>query len=258
MFLPRNYEANPNRQYKVLYMQDGVNVFWPGGVANLTWQVAQLLSDMSPCEIDEMIVVAIHSLDRDREYTPVNWADQSSCCGLDSYVDLLKTCIHQFMQTNYRICQTPDCHILAGADFGALVGLSAISRYPETFGGVGLFSPALWVGHDLNVRSDLIASINPSNISQSPWMSGILAQLQQSIKPIWMQWGLVRDGNWQNEILEEIVMHRGTEFRDLLIGQSYLLNQNLWVIEDENGRHDENTWQRHFPHFIQRFFPKTR
>jgi predicted alpha/beta superfamily hydrolase len=85
IFLPREYESSTDR-YPVVYMNDGNNVFWPGGISPYSWRVADTLSTLYEKQIiQKVIIVAIHPINREFEYTHTSWAPFRASGGTEIY-----------------------------------------------------------------------------------------------------------------------------------------------------------------------------
>ncbi len=85
VLVPRDYESS-NDKYPVLYFNDGNTTFWPGGLGNKSWQIAESLSKIGKSKV---IVVAIHPIDREYEYTHTYWLPLRKYGGLDDYANYL-------------------------------------------------------------------------------------------------------------------------------------------------------------------------
>ena len=64
----------------------------------------------------------------------------------DQYVDFLVQTLKPFIDKNYRTLSDKDHTYIAGSSMGGLISMYAVLKYPGVFGGVGVFSPAFWVG----------------------------------------------------------------------------------------------------------------
>ena len=71
VYLPPGYGENPMRTYPVLYMHDGKNLFFPEeAFLGREWGVDSTLALLDQMNaVDQIIVVAIYSLDRENDYT---------------------------------------------------------------------------------------------------------------------------------------------------------------------------------------------
>ena len=50
-----------------------------------------------------------------------------------------------FIDKNYRTLKDKENTFIAGSSMGGLISLYAVLKYPNVFGGAGVFSPAFWI-----------------------------------------------------------------------------------------------------------------
>jgi len=161
IYLPPSYNTS-NKKYAVLYMHDGQNVF-----DNLTsfageWGVDELLDSISGRK-KEIIVVAVDhgGPKRINEYCPYEMERFGKGEG-DQYLDFLVKTLKPFIDKNYRTEKDKQNTFIAGSSMGGLISMYAVLKYPKTFGGAGVFSPAFWVGpkifDDINTKGKLVNS----------------------------------------------------------------------------------------------------
>ncbi len=252
VFLPRDYETSLDR-YPVIYMNDGDTAFFPGGVINKSWHMADILSDLyRHHHIRNVIVVAICALNRDREYThaPV-W--QHDCCGLEAYAGYVAKFVKTFIDHNYRTLADAENTMMLGSSHGGLAAFYIATRYPNQFRLVGALSSSFWVGLDsMPLELPLGRPLRSSQLLDVARPT--LQNATQRLK-IYLDWGLVRSGGPHNSFIEGRATVRGREMRDLLQQEfGYHLNQNLFAVEDPQGDHTEEAWSRRLPQVLKLFF----
>lgn len=152
VWLPENYDAEPERRYKVLYMHDGQNVFDPSQskYSKWDWGVDEALTHL---EIDA-IVVAVHSVDatRNADYFPQkaitesenslrHFGDDTGELNADNYLRFLTEIVKPYIDATYRTRTEPEHTSIMGSSMGGLISLYAISEYPKVFGAAGMVSP---------------------------------------------------------------------------------------------------------------------
>lgn len=255
IFLPRDYAPSP-RKYRVVYMNDGNTAFFRGGPANLSWDMAAALAVPTAGRVsDDVIVVAIYPIDRNREYTHVPWGGPD-CCGLETYTGFVADDLKGFVDTHYATRPEPAATMMLGSSHGGLAAFYIACRRPDRFGTVAAFSSSFWVGLDLRTAFCLAEPAPQKTLAASellrllrPGLTGLSARPR-----ILLQWGLARTGGPHNAEIEERAAVRGREMADLLIeGFGYRPGEDLVIIEDPAGEHDEITWSRHAPRAL-RFF----
>lgn len=252
VFVPRDYEVSGST-YPVIYMNDGDTAFFRGGAINESWYMGSVLSQLQAAgKMPPVIVVAIHTLARNWEYTHTNIGTTRGG-GIADYARYVAQDLKGFIDANYRTRPDSGSTLVIGASHGGLAAYLMGMLQPEAFGHVAAFSPSLWVGLD-----------------SSPWTLPFLRSLrgtqlmrlseptlrQPSLRPqIYMDWGLIRDGQFHNDFIEDRTTNRGRELRDLLVNTyGYTLGSDLIVVEDPNGEHSEKSWHRRVPAMLTQVF----
>ncbi|AKT37461.1 uncharacterized protein CMC5_016020 [Chondromyces crocatus] len=251
VFLPRDYGSSCV-QYPVVYMNDGDTTFWPGSVGK-TWDVAARLAELyAEGAIPQVIVVAVHPLARDREYTHAEFAPNRVCCGVSSYADYLADRVKGFIDANYRTRREREVTAIVGSSHGGLGAFLVGALRSESFGLVGSLSPSFWVGLD---------AVHGGAYTGGALASSALLDLtgaalgNPAMRPrVWIDWGLVRSGGFHNAEIEAAATTRGQEMVTLL-GASfgYGAGELAWN-EDPQGEHDELSWSRRFPEVMKFFY----
>lgn len=256
VFLPRDYGTAQER-YPVLYLNDGNTIFFPGGAYGKTWNLAQGLNRLYLAQqIRRIIVVAVAPLDRDYEYThaPI-W--NSKWGGVETYAAYLAQDLKGFIDAHYRTLPQPEQTVLAGASHGGLAAFYTATKYPDSFGNVAAFSPSFWVGLDSAIEWSFASPSGPffGEIKTSALVAIADPTLRSQRVRIYLDWGLVREGGTHNEWIEDRATARGREMRDLLIRQyGYQINRNLFIVEDPQGDHTEESWSRRMDDVLKIFF----
>ncbi|MEE4178196.1 MAG: alpha/beta hydrolase-fold protein [Bacteroides sp.] len=157
VWLPPDYD--PNKEYDVLYMHDGQNVFNAttayGGIAWEADSVMQSLLDKDL--IRPAIVVGIwNSPKRFQEYMPNEPSDQIFALRKaaqseeellsDQYLKFIVEELKPFIDKEYSTKKEASSTFIMGSSMGGLISLYALMKYPDVFGGAGCISthwPAL-------------------------------------------------------------------------------------------------------------------
>jgi len=145
IYLPSDYSGS-KKNYPVLYMHDGQNVFDDLTSFAGEWNVDETLDALGK-HSEEMIVIAIDhgGSKRINEYCPYDMEKFGEGEG-DKYVDFLVKTLKPFIDKNYRTLKNKQNTFIAGSSMGGLISMYAILKYPRVFGGAGIFSPAFSVG----------------------------------------------------------------------------------------------------------------
>ncbi|UOE46803.1 alpha/beta hydrolase-fold protein [Mucilaginibacter sp. SMC90] len=140
--LPAGYDTG-RKQYPVIYMHDGQNLFDEYTSGYGEWGIDELM-DKIPTQQESIIV----GIDHGGEYRITEYDPYSSKYGEgrgDDYVQFLIKRLKPYIDTHYRT-QTDAAHTtIAGSSMGGLISMYAALKYPEVFGNAGIFSPAFWI-----------------------------------------------------------------------------------------------------------------
>jgi predicted alpha/beta superfamily hydrolase len=142
IYLPQDY-ASSKKHYPVLYMHDGQNVFDDATSFSGEWGVDEFLDSN---KTKQCIVVAVDHGGNKRlnEYNPYD-NDRFGKGEGDEYLDFLVKTLKPFIDKRYRTLKDRKNTFIAGSSMGGLISLYAVLKYPDTFGGAGVFSPAFWI-----------------------------------------------------------------------------------------------------------------
>jgi len=253
IFLPNDYESS-SEVYPVLYFNDGNTTFWPGGLASKSWKVGETLSKLYEANaVRKVIVVAVHPVDRNYEYTHQYWAPMYTYGGLDEYANYLAKIVKGFVDQNYRTIPSPEESTIIGSSHGGLAAFYIANAHPEQFGRAVCMSPSFWVGLDSSLGFKPIES------------SKLIEALGETLKDkkrrpqLWIDWGMKRDGGAHNFLIELLAAKKGKEMFNLLISTyDYKLNKDIFVFEDPIGGHDEDAWAYRFELVVKSFYPNTK
>ncbi len=146
IYLPYDYCDGSNKQYPVLYIHDGQNVFDNRTSFSGEWGVDELLDSTRL----DLIVVAVDNGGNKRlnEYNPYDHEQYGKGEG-DAYVDFIVKTLKPFIDQHFRTVKGKRKSYIAGSSMGGLISMYAVLKYPKVFGGAGIFSPAFWIGPDI-------------------------------------------------------------------------------------------------------------
>lgn len=263
VFLPRGWRESGER-YPTVYLHDGHTVFWPGGVAGLSWDVPGVLSEARG-RFQDVIVVAIHPIERDLEYTHVDWHDgRRPFGGVDAYTTYVADVVRPFVDAHYPTLRRADARAVVGSSHGGLASFWIATRRPEVFGIAGCLSPSFFSGID-----SMVTGPRGGTLAGSALLRGIEELLgDPGRRPrLWICWGLARGGGDHNRIVEALAALRGAEMVfhlqevygydtiDIRPGDPIVPGGELYWVEDPAAGHDEHAWRRRFGWWMQAFFP---
>ena len=151
VYLPPDYDDQPERTYPVLYMHDGQNLFdgRTSFIPGRTWQVReQADAAIEAGEVEPLIIVGIYNTGDRRlaEYTPDrDW--QMGGGEAASYGLLLTRELMPWIAERYRIRTDRESTGLGGSSLGGLVTLYLGLRHAQHFGKLAVLSPSVWWNH---------------------------------------------------------------------------------------------------------------
>jgi predicted alpha/beta superfamily hydrolase len=214
--LPASY-GRGSRDYPVLYLQDGQNLFDPVTSFAGDWRLGQVLSSAARRGI-ELIVVGVPNMGTERldEYSP--FVDPKAGGGRgERYLDFLTRTLKPAIDRRFRTRRGPEHTGIGGSSMGGLISLYAYFRRPPVFGFVAALSPSLWFAR---------GAVFPW-IQAAPYIPG----------RVYLDIGSLEGAEH---------VGRARRMRDLLIAKGYRHGINLRWLESRCGRHDEASWSRRF------------
>ncbi|MEL7123141.1 MAG: alpha/beta hydrolase-fold protein [Bacteroidota bacterium] len=149
IYLPPSYQST-NKQYPVIYMLDGQNLFDEQTAYAGEWGVDEVLNHFSKESKREVIVVGIdnHGVFRMQEYNVVDHPEFGKEQG-KAFTELLVDVIKPLIDKRYRTLSNRQNTAIVGSSMGGLMSFYALMTYPEVFSMAGVYSPAFWVSDDI-------------------------------------------------------------------------------------------------------------
>jgi predicted alpha/beta superfamily hydrolase len=147
LYLPADYDADPDARYPVLYMHDGQNLYNDTDAAfGVAWEVDDTLDALvSAGKVRPHIVVGIHNTPaRIKDYTPSIDPDRADGGDGAAYMELVATRIKPYVDAHFKTLCGPQNAAIAGSSLGGLISLHQMMTTPEVFGRVAAVSPSLW------------------------------------------------------------------------------------------------------------------
>lgn len=216
IYLPPGYEKS-KKQYPVLYMHDGQNLFDNYVAAYGEWNVDETIDSLVESGKPGCIVVGIdNGSERVQEYNPYN-NDKYGVGEGTQYVSFIAETLKPYIDKHYRTLSSKENCFIAGSSVGGLISYYAMLRYPAVFGKVGIFSPSFWIAPEINALTDSV------NIS----MNG--------------QFFMYAGGEESEEMVPDML-----KVADTLAERSSSL---VYLVTDPLGKHNEASWRKWFPEF---------
>jgi len=231
VYLPPMYEAEVERRFPVLYMQDGQNLFDPetSFIKGNYWRMGETADALAEAgAIEPLIVVGIYNAGEKRvdEYTPVE--DKRLGGGqADAYGRMLVEELKPFIDAHYRTLPGAEHCGMGGSSLGGLVTLYLGLRYPTVFSRLAVVSPSVWWRNRAILKT--------------------VAALQK--KPalrIWLDIGT-------KESTRAVPDARA--LRDALISKGWQLGDDLAYFEADGAEHTESAWAQRVDPLLRFLFP---
>ncbi len=144
LFMPPDYSTS-GKQYPVLYMHDGQNLFDAATSFAGEWNVDESLNTFFEDGKEVPIVVGVDNGGGNRiaEYTP--WANQNYGGGDgDKYAQFIAETLKPYIDENYRTKPERENTGVIGSSLGGLISFYISVKYQDVFSKAGVFSPSFW------------------------------------------------------------------------------------------------------------------
>lgn len=216
IYLPEGYEKN-KKEYPVLYMHDGQNIFDEYTAGFGEWGVDECLDSLINAGKQACIVVGIdNGPKRFNEYNPFAFRDFGEGEG-DRYLNFITQTLKPFIDKKYRTLPSKENTIIAGSSMGGLISYYAMIKMPQIFGKAGIFSPAFWTAPAINSLTDSLASkVNGK---------------------FFFYMGEQEGGSYINDMIT---------IQELLGEKSAAM---IYSVVDDEGMHNEKAWRKWFAEF---------
>ncbi|MFD1316645.1 alpha/beta hydrolase [Namhaeicola litoreus] len=158
-YLPPDYHKN-SKDYRVIYMHDGQNLFDAQTSFSGEWQVDELMNELYESHQLEAIVIGIDNGGEKRidEYTP--WVNKKYGGGkADEYLDFIITQVMPIVEKDLRVKKGSENTAIMGSSLGGLVSYYAALQRPDQFGKIGVFSPSFWYSEEISAFTSLNGNI---------------------------------------------------------------------------------------------------
>lgn len=216
IYLPEGYEKN-KKEYPVMYMHDGQNIFDVYTAGFGEWGVDECLDSLINAGKQACIVVGIdNGPKRLNEYNPFTFRNFGEAEG-DRYLDFIVQTLKPFIDKKYRTLSSKENTIIAGSSMGGLLSYYAMIKQPQVFGKAGIFSPAFWTAPAINSLTDsLAAKVNGKFFFYIGGQEGA-AYLNDMVT------------------IQELLGEKSTAM--------------IYSVVDDEGMHNEKAWRKWFAEF---------
>ena len=236
VYLPPGYRRFSTKDYPVLYLHDGQNVFDAAtAFAGVEWSVDETAERLIQKKlIEPLIIVAVANTGEERihEYAPTPGVIDARAKrkkrsrGLSRlYGHFLVNELKPFIDRKYRTKREAAFTGLGGSSLGGLVTLAIGILYPQAFSRLIVMSPSIW-------WDDFAIYRLVDSIEQKPPLK------------IWLDTGTAEPG-WE----------QGRELRNRLIEKDWKLLDDLQYLEVKGADHSEAAWARRVEPALRFLFP---
>ena len=149
IYLPPDYDSSV-KNYPVLYMHDGQNLFDAFTSFSGEWEVDESLNLLFDLGDQGAIIVGIENggVHRIDEYSP--WENPQYGGGEGAqYVDFIINTLKPFIDQNFRTRPGRDYTGILGSSMGGLISMYAAIEHQEVFSKAGIFSPSFWFSNQV-------------------------------------------------------------------------------------------------------------
>ena len=229
IYVPDEWEENPEERYPVLYMFDGHNVFFDEDATyGKSWGMAEFVEETHL----PLIIAAVecnHNPDNGRlkEYSPFTFDDPKFGHIPGRGRTTMEWLVHEFkpyIDENYPTIPDREFTFIAGSSMGGLMTLYAVTEYNHVFSKGAALSPSLWT---------------------SPW------KLDRMIRRASIAPGTVLYMDYGSEELDWRSMERTFgRISARLLEKKVLLTSRIVP----GGTHSEASWERQIPFFMDTLF----
>ncbi len=231
VYLPPMYDAEPDRHYATLYLQDGQNLFDPDTsfIPGNYWRVGETADELIMTgAIEPLIIVGVYNtgVHRINEYTPVE--DKRLGGGqADAYGQMLVEELKPFVDHHYRTLPGIENCGIGGSSLGGLVTLYLALKYTWVFGKLAVMSPSVWWR-----KRTILKTV--AQIKRKPDLR------------IWLDIGT----NEGPRAFQDV-----RDLNKALIGKGWKAGEDLCYTEVEGGEHNEVAWAQRVAPMLKFLFP---
>jgi metallo-beta-lactamase class B len=216
--LPTDYQTATQKEYPVIYMHDGQNLFNDQLSFAGEWGIDESMRDLQLAGDRGAIIIGIDNGGSERLNELSPWVNSNYGGGLgEAYTDFIRNTLKPYVDANFRTLPDRLNTAIVGSSMGGLISMYAAARYPETFGKAGIFSPAFWFSDSLDT-----------------WLNGITIPSQ-------IRTYFVAGTTESSGMIPDINQVKST------LLQKGVNDTNIRVVQKTDGQHSEWFWRREFP-----------
>jgi len=230
IWTPPDYTDHPDKDYRVIYMSDGQNLFDPR-IANTgtDWGADEAMVALAAEGIEAAIIVSSWSTSkRFEEYSPWHRGED--------YARFLEEELMPRVEAAYRVKTGPENTFHAGSSMGGLISFYLVTHHPDVFGACGCVSTHLPLSEAVvaKVFPNVPADVKPDD---TPY---IVRDIEAGLAPppgvrYWFDYGtegLDADYGPTHEALQDWLLANGLEER-----------RDFSIRRYDGATHNEASWR---------------
>lgn len=161
--LPHDYYET-DKQYPVLYLQDGQNLFNPLAPFG-DWAIDKSMIKLAEQGFSDIIIIAIDHGEKERvlEYLPYYHPRFGKGKG-KFYIEFMIEKLIPYVNKNYRTLTDFEHTGIGGSSMGGLISFYAGLANPGVFGKMMIFSPSLWISKMIFDHTKSFEPLNQAKI----------------------------------------------------------------------------------------------
>jgi predicted alpha/beta superfamily hydrolase len=146
VWLPPDYEKEPDRKFAVFYLHDAQNLFDSATSFAGEWRADETADELiRRGAIEPVILVGIdNNVHRTAELTPTADPREKQGGRGDLYAKFVIEEVKPFIDATYRTTSDRKKTAIGGASLGGLISLYIAQKDPKSFGCCAAISPSLW------------------------------------------------------------------------------------------------------------------
>jgi predicted alpha/beta superfamily hydrolase len=235
VYQPRGYRRDSRRQYPLLIIHDGQNVFdgATSYVPGQYWRMREAADELIAArQIDPLVIAAIYHAGEHRvwEYTPTK-GGRLGGGGVNEHAHMLVGELLPWLRSRYRLLPHPRHTGLGGSSLGGLAAMWVGLDHPDVFGKLAVMSPSVWWGNRALLRK--LPEIH-------------FPQRQR----IWLDVG-TQEGNPAFTSLRDVRL-----LKAMLVSKGWREGRTLHYEEADGADHSERAWAARTPDMLRFLYPR--
>ncbi|MBN1678866.1 MAG: alpha/beta hydrolase [Anaerolineae bacterium] len=236
VYLPPSYD-DEQVCYPVIYMHDGQNLFDAATSFVGEWGVDECMQKLSAAGLPAIVVGICHmGVRRLDEYSVVRNAVLNTGGQGEAYLAFVRDTVKPLIDTHFRTLPDRDHTLMIGSSMGALISLRAFLLHGDSFGRIGMLSPAFWFAADAIFEA----------VEAAPFIPGCL-YLDVGTDEM----AIIPKDDRRPGITSARYLDDARRMHDLLRAKGYRSGADLLYVEDAGAVHNERAWGRRLPDAIR-------